>query len=60
MDTVIQVRVSSNDKESWRQAAEAAGKDLSAWIRDACQEAVKNPPPVTQSPAQPDWVKDVK
>ena len=38
---VLQSRVQENEKKAYQSAANAQGKDLSAWIRDTLNAAVK-------------------
>jgi predicted HicB family RNase H-like nuclease len=40
-DTVLQSRVQESEKETYQRAAKAAGKDLSTWIRETLNQAIK-------------------
>jgi len=38
---VLQSRVQDSEKKAYQRAAEAAGKDLSNWIRETLNQAIK-------------------
>jgi hypothetical protein len=38
---VLQSRVQENEKDSYMRAAKSEGKDLSTWVRDTLNSAVK-------------------
>lgn len=38
---VLQSRVQESEKETYQRAANAAGKDLSTWIRETLNQAIK-------------------
>jgi predicted HicB family RNase H-like nuclease len=40
-EELFQMRVTADDKNAWRSAAERAGMSLSAWIRDRLNRAAK-------------------
>ncbi len=40
---VLQARVQEAEKKRYQRAAEAAGKDLSAWIRETLNKCVEPP-----------------
>jgi predicted HicB family RNase H-like nuclease len=40
-DTVLQSRVQESEKETYQRAAKAAGKDLSTWVRETLNAALK-------------------
>ena len=42
---VFQIRLTADDKASWREAAERADLPLAAWIRDRLNKAAKREAP---------------
>jgi predicted HicB family RNase H-like nuclease len=40
-DTVLQSRVQEAEKKAYQRAAKSAGKDLSTWIRETLNQAIK-------------------
>jgi len=40
-ETVLQSRVQPSEKAAYQKAARAEGKDLSTWIRETLNEAIK-------------------
>ena len=38
---VLQSRVQESEKEAYQRAAKAAGKDVSTWVRETLNEAIK-------------------
>jgi predicted HicB family RNase H-like nuclease len=40
-ETVLQSRVQPNEKAAYQKAAKSEGKDLSTWVRETLNQAIK-------------------